>query len=86
MTPEGDVETNTHAFGEKWRVIDRVTVAGFQNEEPYVDTKPFVDLCETDKKKKEETEKLCNKLNEGVFRSKSSITANLSKFILKLSH
>jgi hypothetical protein len=69
MTPEGDVEPNTHAFGEKWRVIDHVTVTSLQNEEPYSETKPFVDLCVVDRERKAESERLCHNLKTGIFKS-----------------
>jgi hypothetical protein len=69
ITPEGNIETNAHAFGEKWRVIDQVMEAGLQNEEPYVDTKPFVDQCETNKKKRAESKSRCSVLKEGIFKS-----------------
>lgn len=65
MTPEGDIETNPTAFGEKWRVIDdSVTVDPGKEEE-----KPFIDKCQIDRVKKAESERLCNTLRTGAFKS-----------------
>lgn len=65
MTPEGDIESNPHAFGEKWRVIDKSIVADPVEVEPM---KPYIDQCQVDRAKKAEAERLCNTLRTGIFK------------------
>jgi hypothetical protein len=65
MTPEGDIETNPHAFGEKWRVIDRSIAKDLVQVE---EQKPFINQCQVDRTKKAEAERLCNTLRTGIFK------------------
>jgi hypothetical protein len=65
MTPEGDIETNPHAFGEKWRVIDRSIANDLVQVE---EQKPFINQCQVDRTKKAEAERLCNTLRTGIFK------------------
>jgi hypothetical protein len=79
MTPEGDIETNPHAFGEKWRVIDKSIAMEPMKVEP---TKPFINQCQVDRAKKAEAERLCNTLRTGIF--KRMITNNNDKILIPI--
>lgn len=67
MSPEGDFETNPHAFGEKWRVIDQFAMP-FPYDDDKMSSMRLVDYCSLDRKKKSVSEVLCNKLKTGNFK------------------
>jgi hypothetical protein len=66
LTPEGDIETNAPAFGEKWRVIDE-SVELEPGEVP-TEIPVFVDRCLMDSTKKAEAERRCNILRTGIMK------------------
>lgn len=61
------METNPHAFGDKWRVIEHVSVA-LPHGEITLGPEMYVDRCFLNRKKKAASERMCNKLRIGKFK------------------